>query len=255
MPQRIGGEQLRRGRGSRRAGRGCPRDRTVSAGPYPDDRPRRALRRRALRAPARECEPAAARAVRRRAPGSDRDHGRAAQDRARPLPGRCADRPGVALGGAATSARRRPRGRRPDHPVGRDARSDPGGGARGQRTDLRARARRDGRRQGGGGGGDPPELSEGRPAVRSSQLRRAQREPARERAVRAREGRIHRRRRRQTRAPRDGRRRDDLPRRSRGASPVDAGEAAAGARTARGAARGRAGSATGRRTLRRRHQP
>ena len=66
--------------------------------------------------------------------------------------------------------------------------------------DQRAHPRRDGRRQGRDGARDPPHVAAREGAVRRAQLRGAVREPARERAVRAREGRVHRRDRRQGRA-------------------------------------------------------
>ena len=66
-----------------------------------------------------------------------------------------------------------------------------------------------------------------RRAVRRRQLRRHPREPARERALRAQEGRLHRRRRRPARPLRGGRRRHPLPRRDRRAAAGPAGEAPA----------------------------
>ncbi len=67
----------------------------------------------------------------------------------------------------------------------------------------------------------------GRGAVRRGQLRRHPRDAARERAVRPRQGRVHRRRRDPRRVLPDRRRRHDLPRRDQRDQPVDAGQAAA----------------------------
>ena len=64
-------------------------------------------------------------------------------------------------------------------------------------------------------------------AVRHHQLRRDPREPARERAVRPREGRVHRRGRQQAGQVPGGRRRHALPRRDRRAAAQPAGEAPA----------------------------
>jgi DNA-binding NtrC family response regulator len=68
-----------------------------------------------------------------------------------------------------------------------------------------------------------------RRAVDGGQLRGAGRHAARERAVRAREGGVHRRDRAQARPARAGRRGHLLPRRDRRAAPEPAGQAAAGA--------------------------
>ena len=78
----------------------------------------------------------------------------------------------------------------------------------------------------------------GRPLHRR-QLRRDQRDPAGERAVRARAGGVHRRDRGPAGPVRGGQRRDALPGRGRRDPPAHAGEAAAGAAGARSAARGR----------------
>ena len=77
------------------------------------------------------------------------------------------------------------------------------------------------------------------PAVRRGQLRRAPRDAARERAVRPREGRVHRRAPRQEGPLRGGRRRHDLPRRDRRHPAGDAGAAAPRPAGGRGQARRR----------------
>ena len=76
--------------------------------------------------------------------------------------------------------------------------------------------------------GDPLREPAGRRAARQGQLRRPRREPARGRAVRPREGRLHRRHRHPQGAVRAGRRRQPLPRRDRRSARPPAGEAAAG---------------------------
>ena len=77
--------------------------------------------------------------------------------------------------------------------------------------------------------------------VRRAELRGAPRDAARERALRPREGRVHRRRQAARRPLRAGRRRHAVPRRDRRAPAVDAGEAAA---RAAGARRSSASAAT-----------
>ena len=96
--------------------------------------------------------------------------------------------------------------------------------------------RRDRHRQGGVRAGDPrlqpaPQAPDG-----PRQLRRDPGGAHRERAVRPREGRLHRRARAPGRAVRAGRRRHDLPRRDRRAAARGAGQAAARAAGARGRA-------------------
>ena len=83
----------------------------------------------------------------------------------------------------------------------------------------------------------------GRP-VRQGQLRRARRDAARVRAVRPREGRLHRRHQAQARPLRAGRRRHAVPRRDRRHLAGDAAQAAARAAGARVRARRRRGDAS-----------
>ena len=99
----------------------------------------------------------------------------------------------------------------------------PGGAVRFQR----AGAGRVGHRQGNGGAHHPRLLAAPRQAVRRDQLRRDSRRAAGERAVRSREGRLHRRDQRAQGPLRDGRGRHAVPRRDRRHEPADAGEAAA----------------------------
>ena len=112
---------------------------------------------------------------------------------------------------------------------------DPEGGA-----DQRHRADlgRERRRQGAGRARDPPREPAARRAVRAGELRRDSRRADRVRAVRPREGLVHRRHRAADRQVRAGRQGHDLPRRSRRHEPEDAGQGAAraagaGARAAR----------------------
>ena len=65
--------------------------------------------------------------------------------------------------------------------------------SRGRQRRDRADSRRERRRQGAGGAGDSRSLGAAQPAVRQGQLRGAARRAAGERAVRPREGRVHRR--------------------------------------------------------------
>ena len=121
--------------------------------------------------------------------------------------------------------------------VGSDARlvrADGEGG--GQRRDRAAR-RRDRHRQGAGGGGDSSRQRARREAVRRRRLRRDPGQPAGERAVRPREGLVHRRPDEARGRVRGDRRRDHLPRRDRRAAPGPAAEAAARAREPPRAAR------------------
>ena len=95
-------------------------------------------------------------------------------------------------------------------------------------TDIsRADHRRDRHRQGADRARDPQPLAARRQAVRHDQLRRDSREPARERAVRSRQGRVHRRGREQAGQVPGGRRRHAVPRRDRRDAARAAGEAAA----------------------------
>src|SRR5262249_1825249 len=81
--------------------------------------------------------------------------------------------------------------------------------------------------QGGGGGGGARPLAARVCAAGEDQLRGAVGDAARERAVRPREGRLHRRRAGQAGAARDGARRLGVPRRGGRAAAGDAGEALA----------------------------
>ena len=81
--------------------------------------------------------------------------------------------------------------------------------------------------QGDGGAGPPPPEPAARRPVRRHQLQRDPREPARERAVRPREGLVHRRARAAQGPDRDGGGRHALPRRDRRAAGAAAGQAAA----------------------------
>ena len=104
-------------------------------------------------------------------------------------------------------------------------------------------------------GRHPPQLAARQPQLREGELRRPAGEPARVRAVRPREGRVHERRPPAHRPLRAGRRRQPVPRRDRRHEPEHAGEdpaRAAGARVR--AARGHAHAAR-RRAPGRRHQP
>ena len=92
---------------------------------------------------------------------------------------------------------------------------------------LRARAGETGTRQGARRPGDPPAEPARGPPDGQGQLRRAADRPHRERAVRPREGRLHRGPDAPGRALRGRRRRDPLPRRDRRAAARAAGEAAA----------------------------
>ena len=94
-----------------------------------------------------------------------------------------------------------------------------------------------------------------RRAVRRDQLRRDSRDAARDRAVRSREGRVHRRRRAQAGQVRDGASRHAVPRRDRRSAAVAAGEDPARARGATVRARRRHRVGPGRRAARRRDQP
>src|SRR5436305_13567536 len=90
--------------------------------------------------------------------------------------------------------------------------------------------------------------------VQLDQLRRAPREPARERAVRTREGLVHRCGEGQARALRGRVERNVVPRRDRRDHAVDAGEAPARAAAARGDPRWRHGAYRDRHTYSRRHE-
>ena len=88
-------------------------------------------------------------------------------------------------------------------------------------------SRRKRHRQGNGGAGAPPPQPAQERPVHRHQLQRHPGEPARERALRPREGLLHRRAHAAQGAHRIGRRRHALPRRDRRAAGAGAGEAAA----------------------------
>ena len=90
----------------------------------------------------------------------------------------------------------------------------------------RAGHRRDGHRQGAGRPGDPLQRRDPAGAAGGRQLRGPARAPARERALRPRAGRVHRRRPPEERPVRARRRRHALPRRDRRDAAGDAGQAA-----------------------------
>ncbi len=110
---------------------------------------------------------------------------------------------------------------------------DPGGAgqdrADGAGVEHGADPGRERHRQGAGRQGDPRPLAPAGPALHHGQLRRAPRDAAGVGAVRAREGRLHRRRRAAAGPVRAGRHRDHLPRRDRRDPAVHPGEAAPGA--------------------------
>ena len=114
------------------------------------------------------------------------------------------------------------RRRQPGVPAGPPAR-EPGGAERLDRADHG----RDRVGQGDRGQADSRAQPAALPPVRRRRVRGAAGEPAAERAVRPRAGRVHRRRPREAGALRGGARRHDLPRRDRRGEPGDAGEAAA----------------------------
>ena len=123
------------------------------------------------------------------------------------------------------------------------------------RHHQRAGPRRDRRRQGGARRDHPSPVAPARDAAAAPQLRRAVGVAARERAVRLREGRVHRRAGGQAGPARDGARRHRVPRRGRRDAAADPGQAPARHRGAQGDARRRAPAARHRRALHRRHQP
>ena len=113
-------------------------------------------------------------------------------------------------------------GEEPSHPEG----PAPGGAGRAHGL-LGARARRDRHRQGAGRPGDPPAQPPPEPPAGQGQLRRAAVRAGGERAVRPREGRLHRGLDAPGRALRGRGRLDALPRRGRRAVARGAGQAAA----------------------------
>ncbi len=157
-----------------------------------------------------------------------------------------------ALGPSARLARRRIRARRARR---RDAEGARSRAARREGRHDGARHGRERRRQGAHRASDSRRVDANRRSVRRDQLRGRAREPARVGAVRAREGRVHRRDARPRRAVRGREPRHAVPRRDRRRVAGDAGEAPSRAAGARGAARRREQDALGRRTRARRDQP
>ena len=137
----------------------------------------------------------------------------------------------------------------------RDAEDLPGHRAGGADARVGAHHRRVGHRQGAGGADDSPAEPARRRAVRRHQLRRDSRDAARERDLRPREGRVHRRVRPPPGLLRAGRPRHAVPRRDRRDDAGDAGEAAARAAGADVPAARRPAGADGRRARDRRDQP
>jgi hypothetical protein len=139
-------------------------------------------------------------------------------------------------------------------------RSDPGRGA-GDRPRVRARAvepahhRRDRGRQGAGGRVRPRSVAARQGAVRGRRLRLDPADLDRERAVRPRARRLHRRHRQLRRRLRARPRRHGLPRRARRAASGDPGQAPAGDRAARDHPAGFGAPDRGRRPLPRRDSP
>ncbi len=120
---------------------------------------------------------------------------------------------------------------------------------------LGAAPRRERHRQGAVRPGPPPEQPPARQALRQGGLRRPARDPARERALRPREGLLHRRRLHPRRPLRGRRRRHPLPRRDRRHLAHRPGEAAALPGGARVRAGGRQQDLQGGRADRGRHPP
>ena len=120
---------------------------------------------------------------------------------------------------------------------------------------LGAHHRRDRHRQGADRARDPPPLGARQGPVHHHQLRRDSREPARERAVRSRQGRVHRRGRQQAGQVPGGRRRHPLPRRDRRDAARPAGQAPARAAGEGRGARRRHPARAGRHPHPRRDQP
>ncbi len=183
-------------------------------------------------------------ACRRRHPaqgaGSPRAAARAARARAQPAArARQPARDGQALRRRQPGHAGRPRARR----------------ARGAARHHRPRLRRERHRQGVHRPPDPRSEPARRRAVRQHQLRGADRDAARIRAVRPRPRRLHRRGAGQGRPVRGGRRRHDLPRRDRRGRADGAGQAAARPAGARDPPRRRRADHHGARPRRRRHQP
>ena len=167
---------------------------------------------------------------RRRLRGQARRSGRARRDRARRRDQERHREDAAGLGDhrAAPAAERRPGPRVPV--LGRQPRDEDD--RVGHRAGVRQRrhgadSRRERRRQGAGRARDPPALAAQGSAVREGELRGAAGGAARKRAVRPREGRLHRRGDDAHRQVRAGRHRHDLPRRDRRDEGGAAGQAAA----------------------------
>ena len=156
--------------------------------------------------------------------------------------------------GAAAAASGGARGGAPPRHESRDARGVPA--HRPGRADLGARAhhRGDGHRQGAGGANDSRSLTAGQAAVRGRQLLGHSRDPARERAVRAREGRLHGGDGAAGGVLRAGGHGHHLPRRDHGDEPGPSGQVPAHAAGRGGPAPRGQGGAEGRRTDHRGHQ-
>ena len=125
----------------------------------------------------------------------------------------------------------------------------------GEEQHDRAHSRRNGHRQGAHRRRDAPQLAADDAQLREGQLRGAAGEPARVRAVRPREGRLHRRGQAAHRPLRAGRRRHAVPRRNRRHEPEHAGEDSARPAGARIRAAGRHAHAASRRPAHRGDQP
>ena len=129
--------------------------------------------------------------------------------------------------GAAAAAARARHVRADDRQQPRDAEDLPGDRAGGADQRVGADHRRVGHRQGARRADDPPAQPARGVSVRRDQLRGDSRDAARERDLRPREGRVHRRRRSPAGLLRAGRSRHAVPRRDRRDDAGDAGEAAA----------------------------
>ena len=161
----------------------------------------------------------------------------------------------AARGEGAAQAAARPRRLRPDdrqRPADAEGLPDHRAG----RADLGVGAHlgRVGHRQGAGGADHPSAQPARAPAVRADQLRGDSRDAARERDLRPREGRVHRRLRSARGLLRAGRSRHAVPRRDRGDDAGHAGQAAARAAGAQVPPARRPARAVGRRAGDRGHQ-
>ena len=251
--QRLGHRGLRRGH-ARHPHAGALGHRAAQRGEAPpagdrghhDDRPRHGGHRarghegRGARLPHQALH---REARRRRARGLRGGPGRRAQAPAGPQP---------RAGDPARGAR--------DHPgAGGDERADARGRPDDRRGGLQRRDRpgagRERHRQGAGGPRAPRPQPAPRPPLRGAQLRRAHRDAARERALRPREGGLHRRQPRPQGALRGRQRRHHLPRRDRRHPALHPGPAAARAAGGRDQAGGLHRLGQGGRARHRRHPP